>query len=227
MKPMIDTESLIAMLSTASKKQGDAVRAAVRDATLRALQGRELTLQNIRKVLEQVTQAASKGAMANAARPQDVEALLQKTVAGMDDALLKAVDANRVALERFVEQGIDLQNSAMKKALDDLDKLEDAMIAAVRKSAGAAGEQMTAMWAPILQQMKLGGTDTGTKAAATLEDMAARMQGAIRESRAGSLRAANAIAGSYAALVGGVLLGMSEAMKGSQPAGGPARRRDD
>lgn len=214
MKPMIDQEALIEMISKASSKQGESVRGAVRDATLRALQGRELTLQNIRKVLKKVTEAVSTGAMANTAPKQDVEALLEKTVAGMDDALLKAVEANRVALQRFVEQGVDLQQSHLKKALDDLEKLEDAMIGAVRKSSGAAGDQVAALWAPILQQMKVGGTGAGAQASATLEQVAAQARTALRDSRSIGLRTANALAESYAAMVGGVLLGMSEAMRG-------------
>ena len=104
-KSGIDQEALIAMLSGASARQGEMVRTSVRDLTLKALQGRELTLQNIRKVLSTVTAAASAGAMKNSAPAMDVEALLEKTLAGMDDALLKAVEANRTALQQFVDQG--------------------------------------------------------------------------------------------------------------------------
>lgn len=226
MSPMIDSEALIEMLSKASGRQGEAVRTAVRDATLQALQGRELTLQNIRKVLQKVTEATSTGALSNMGKPQDVEGLLLKAVAGMDDAMLKAVEANRIALERFVDQGIDLQHSHLKKALGDLEKFEDAMIGAVRKSAGGAGDQVSALWAPVLNQMQAGGTNTGASASATLEDVVTRMSGAMRESRAAGLRAANALAGSYAAMVGGVLLGMSEALRGASSAGqGGARKK--
>ena len=49
MKAGIDQEALITMFSQASAKQGEAVRQAVSEATLRALQGRELTLDNVRK----------------------------------------------------------------------------------------------------------------------------------------------------------------------------------
>ena len=221
MKSMIDREKLIEMISTASARQGESVRTTVRDMTLKALQGRELTLQNIRKVLQQVTDAASVGAMSSAAKPADVTGLLEKAVAGMDDALLKAVEANRVALERFVEQGVDLQKSQMKKALDDLDKMEDALFAAVRRH--TADDPLASAWAPILQQMKVQGTGTGAQAAATLEQLTGQMREAVRESRAIGLKAANAMAESYAAIVGGVLLGMSEAMRGG--AGTSGRKR--
>ena len=51
-KSGIDQDSLIKLFSQASTKQGEALRKAVSEATLKALQGRELTLQNIRGVLK-------------------------------------------------------------------------------------------------------------------------------------------------------------------------------
>ena len=45
-------------------------------------------------------------------------ALLDKAVAGMDDALLKAVEAHRAALQQLTGQGADLREKHLKKALD-------------------------------------------------------------------------------------------------------------
>jgi len=106
-KPAIDQEALVEMFSTATAKQGKQLQDAVYRTTLGALQGRELTLKNIRSVLQSVTQAASAGAAQNPAlQTVDAQALLDKAVAGMDAALLQAVEANRVALQQFVDQGV-------------------------------------------------------------------------------------------------------------------------
>ena len=72
-KSGIDQDALIDMFAEASAKQGDKLRKAVADATLKALQGRELTLENVRKVIKTVTQAASAGAEKNPASAGDVE----------------------------------------------------------------------------------------------------------------------------------------------------------
>ena len=58
-KSGIDQEALVKMFSEATAKQSETLGGAVREATLKALQERELTLENIRKVLKTVTQAAS------------------------------------------------------------------------------------------------------------------------------------------------------------------------
>jgi len=52
------------------------------------------------------------------------------------------------------------------------------------------------------------------------------MQTAVRDTRAASLRAAQALAQSYTALVSGVLIGMSDALQqGSTPAAKTARKK--
>ena len=54
-----DHDALIEQFAQASARQGDALRKAVQEATLKALQGRELTLKNIKTVVKQVSSAAA------------------------------------------------------------------------------------------------------------------------------------------------------------------------
>lgn len=212
-KMPFDQEALIQTLADAGAQQGEQARKAVYDATLKALQGRELTLQNIRATLKGIAQAVSAGAARNAMPDVDVEQLLSQAVSGMDDALLKAVDANRVAMQQFIDQGVSLQDSSMKKAVETLEKLEDTMFKAIAKSVDGASEQLAAPWAQVLGKLQAGGTHTGTQAAQTLQGLTEQMQTAMRDSRAAGLRAAQALAESYTAMVSGVLIGMSDAMR--------------
>lgn len=226
-KPMFDQDALIEMFENATAKGSAQLRKAVSDATLQALQGRELTLKNIRSALKSVSEAAGAGAAKNVAG-LDVESLLDKAVAGMDDALLKAVDANRAALQTIVSQGADLRDKHLKKAIGDLEKIEDTMFAAMKKAAEGAGAPLAGAWAQVLEKMQAGGTLSGAKATITAEEMVAQMQTAVRDTRAASLRAAQTLAESYAAMVSGVLIGMSEALQQGSvttPEAKPVRRR--
>ena len=217
-KPMFDADALIAMFESATAKQGEQLRKATSEATLAALQGRELTLKNIRGALKSVAEAASTGAAKNVLGSIDPEAMLDKAVAGMDDALLKAVDANRTALNTLMAQGADMRDKHMTKALDDLEKMEDAMFGALKKAAAGAGAPMAGAWGPVLEKMQAGGSLAGAKAATTSEELAEQMQGTMRSTRAASVRAAQALAESYTAMVSGVFIGMQEALQ-SKPAG--------
>jgi hypothetical protein len=217
-KPMFDADALIETFQTASAKHGAQLKKAASDATLAALQGRELTLKNIRGALKQVAEAASAGVAKNLTAGVDPEALLDKAVAGMDEAMLKAVEANRTALSTLVAQGADLRDKHLQKALDDLEKMEDSLFAAVKKAAEGAGAPMAGAWGPILEKMQAGGTLSGAQAAQTAEQVAQQVQTMVRSSRAASIKAAQALAESYTAMVSGVLIGMSEALQAGSTA---------
>jgi hypothetical protein len=219
-KPLFDADALIEMFQSASAKQGAQLKKAAGEATLAALQGRELTLKNIRAALQQVANAASAGIAKNVTAGIDPEALLDKAVAGMDEALLKAVEANHTALSTLMAQGADLREKHLSKAIDDLEKMEDSLFSAMKKAAAGAGAPMAGPWSQVLEKMQAGGTLSGAQAASTAEQMAEQMQTAMKTSRAASMKAAQALAESYTAMVSGVLLGMSEALQASSKKAG-------
>ncbi|MGD9833015.1 MAG: DUF6781 family protein [Piscinibacter sp.] len=96
--------------------------------------------------------------------------------------------------------------------MSDLEAMEDSFIGALKKAADAAGTQVASQWAPVLEKMQAGGTLSGAKAATTAEQFVQQMHTAMRDSRAAGLKAAQTLAESYAALVSGVLIGMSDAL---------------
>ena len=214
-KAGIDQDAIVKMFSEATTKQGEALRKAIGDATLKALQGRDLTMANIKTVLSSVTTAASAGAAKNSAGPVEVEALLGKAAAGMDGALLKAVEAHRRALQQFVDQGASLQEKQLKGALANLEKMEDTFFASVTKAAQVASEPMRGPWDQVLGAMKMKGTESGAKATQSVEQLIAQSKSALRGGRGSGLKTAQAMLDGYAALVSGVLIGMSEALQGN------------
>jgi hypothetical protein len=90
-------------------------------------------------------------------------------------------------------------------------------------------------WGQVLKTMKMEGTATGAGATQTVAQLMAQTQDALRKGRATSLRATQALMDSYAAMVSGVLIGMSEGLGGATPvaakpapaakAAAPARKR--
>jgi hypothetical protein len=206
-----DADALISMFENATASSSASVKKSVTEATLAALRGREMTLGNIRSSLDAVAKAVTMGAAQSGLPAADVEGLLDKAVAGMDAALVKAVQANQAALQQFAERGVDLREKHLKKALDDLDKFDTLLIGAVKKAAGAAGP-MAAPWQQVMEKLQAGGTMSGMSASKTVEDFADQMQTAMRSTRSASVRAASALAESYAAMVSGVLVGLSEAL---------------
>lgn len=223
-----DADSLITQFSEASARGGETLRKAVQEATLKALQGRELTLKNIQATVKQVTSAAAKGAGQNPLGADQMEPLLAKAIAGMDAAVLQAVEANRRALEQLVAQGATLRETQVKKAMADLEKMEDTFLATVRKSVGDAAGPMGTAWGHVLDKMQMKGTGTGAHATEAIEQLTQQAQAAMRQGRAASVKAMGAMLDSYAALASGVLIGMAQGMQGGgreAPAAKPTRKK--
>jgi hypothetical protein len=126
-------------------------------------------------------------------------------------------------LGQLVSQGADLREKHLKKAIGDLEKFEDTLMTTLKKTAEGAGAPLAGAWGQVLEKMQAGGTLSGAKASATVEQMATQMQEAMRTSRAASMRAAQVLAESYTAMVSGVLIGMSDALLQSSKA--PSRKK--
>lgn len=226
----IDQQALIQQFSQATAKQGEALREAVTKATLEALRGRELTLANIKQVLNTVAKAASAGTASSSLGSVEIEGLLGKAFAGMDSALEQAVQANRKALQQMVDHGASLRETRLKKALADIEKMEDALFDAVRKAAaGAAGPGAVAQgpWAEVLTAAQGKNTNTGALASATVKQLVDSAQQGLRDGRALGLQASQAMLDGYSTLVSGVLIGMSDALGqgGSAPPSAKAKKR--
>jgi ElaB/YqjD/DUF883 family membrane-anchored ribosome-binding protein len=211
--PARDVDQVLKSLASQSIKQGGNVRAAVRNLTLKALQQRELTLDQIGKVLRSVTEGVTLGVTR---REIKVEKALSDTVAGMDDALIKAVQASNVALHRLTGEGYGYEDS-MKQALDGLEKLEDEFLDSIVQATESASEKIKAPWDRVLERTKRTGTATGTHVASTVREYAKRAQAAMREQRETGFKTAHLLTQNFAILASGVLIGMSEGL-GAKPA---------
>ncbi|HEX7438950.1 MAG TPA: DUF6781 family protein [Caldimonas sp.] len=221
----IDQEALISKFSEASARQGDTIRKAVTETTLKALQGRELTLANIKQVLNTVAKAASTGAARNPLAPANAEKLLTDAAAGMDAALATAVQANRKALQQMIDQGASLRETQAKKALAEIEKMEDTFFAALNKAAEGSQASLEGPWAEVLRGMQGKGTNTGAQAGATLTHLLDAAKKNLRDGRELGMRASQAMLDSYSTLVSGVLIGMSDALQQGSVTAAPVAPR--
>ena len=217
-----DQDALIQQFAEASARGGEQLRTATQAATLKALQGRELTLKNIKGVIEKVSSAAAQGAGQNPLGPQQMAPLLEKAVAGMDAALLQVVEANRRALNQLTEYGAGLRETQVKKAMSDIEKMEDMFFSTVRKAVADGSGPLQGLWAQALDKLQVKGSGTGAHAAETIGQLTDQAQNALREGRAAGLKAAQTLLDSYAALASGVLIGMAQGMSGSEAGAAPA-----
>jgi ElaB/YqjD/DUF883 family membrane-anchored ribosome-binding protein len=209
-KSPIDVDEVLKKMASESVKQGENIRDTIRDLTLKALQARELSLDQIRSVLASITQGVNLGAVKSKI---DTDKLLTDAFAGMDDALLKAAQASHIAMQQLTNAGEDFEQSYLKKALGDLEHFEDELLKTVKQASDDATEKVRAQWANVLGQMKIGGTETGEQVATTMEQFGKNVQAAVRQQREAGLKAAHLLSQNFATLASGVLIGLSEGMQ--------------
>jgi hypothetical protein len=213
----MDSDEMLKGLARESVKQGENLRSAVRELTLNALRSRELTLGEIKRVIRTVTEGVNLGA---ANSKIDAEKVLGEALAGMDEAVLKAVQANHLALQQLSAQGQSLRESHVKKALDDLERLEDAFIASVKEAAKKGSKQIKDQWATVLQQKENAGTQTAAQIEATMEHFGDQMREAVKQQRRTALKTAELMAENFTTLASGILIGLTEGLQqGKRPPG--------
>lgn len=220
MKPMIDADEMLKQMTAQAVAQGESLRATVRDLTLRALQSRELSLNQIKSVVRSVTEGVNIGALQGRL---DADKVFGQALAGMDDALLKAVEASRIALVQITGNR-EFRDSNLKKALNDLERLEDEFLNAVKKAAAGGGAPLKSQWAGVLADKMEAGTAAGQQAMAMIEQYGDQVRAAARAQREVGFKAAHALAQNFGALASGVLIGLSEALNASTPTEKPAAK---
>src|SRR5207253_1723510 len=103
----------------------------------------EVSLAHIKGVLRSVSAGVNMGLDGTKV---DINKALTDALAGMDQALLKTVQANAIALGQLGLAEEDFERYKAKKALDDLNRLEDEFVKAVRQAAGTATERIKVQW---------------------------------------------------------------------------------
>jgi hypothetical protein len=212
--PTINPDEMLKSMAAEAVKQHKQIRTTIRDLTLEALQMRELSLKQINSVVRKVTEGVNDGVGGGKI---DMEKALSEAFAGMDEALLKVVEANKVALQKPTEGGASFEESSVKKGLKELEAFEEKFLDGVKQAAQEAADRTKEQWKSILDNIPHGGTDTGERVVQTLAAHAQQAQDTLASSREAGLKVAHTLTQNYATLVSGVLMGLSEAMQHGKP----------
>jgi len=203
------TDEMLKRMAAESVRHGEGLRSAVRQLTLKALQGRELTLARIEEVLRSVTQGVNTGSENFGGRTEKV---FSEALAGMDEALLEAAHASHIAIARLTEDS-DFDHSQLKNSLDELERWEDSFFGAVREASSSASEKVQQQWGTLLDKVQVSGSGTRAEVAASLKDYGDRMRDTVRQSREATFKTAHQLSQNFATLASGVLIGLSEGLR--------------
>ena len=205
----IDPDEMLKSMASQAVKQHEQIRTTIRDLTLKTLQARDLSLEQINSVVRNITAGVNIGV----GDKPDTQQTLSDAFAGMDDALLKVVEANKLALQKLTDGGANFEESSVKKGLKELEAFEEKFLDGVKNAVQSSSDPIKQQWKSILDKIPRGGTETGAQVMETLSERAREAQVAVRSSREAGLKAMHTMTQNYATLVSGVLLGLSEALE--------------
>ena len=208
----INPDEMLKSMAAQAVKQHEQIRTTIRDLTLKTLQARDLCLEQINGVIRNITAGVNIGV----GDKTDTQQTLSDAFAGMDDALLKVVEANKLALQKLTDGGASFEESSVKKGLKELEAFEEKFLDGVKNAIQSSSDPIKQQWKSILDKIPRGGTETGAQVMETLNERAREAQVAVRSSREAGLKAMHTITQNYATLVSGVLIGLSEAFEQSK-----------
>ena len=208
----INPDEMLKSMDAQAVKQHEQIRTTIRDLTLKTLQARDLSLEQINGVIRNITAGVNIGV----GDKTDTQQTLSDAFAGMDDALLKVVEANKLALQKLTDGGASFEESSVKKGLKELEAFEEKFLDGVKNAIQSSSDPIKQQWKSILDKIPRGGTETGAQVMETLNERAREAQVAVRSSREAGLKAMHTITQNYATLVSGVLIGLSEAFEQSK-----------
>ena len=169
----INPDEMLKSMAAQAVKQHEQIRTSIRDITLKALQMRDLTLEQINGVVRNITAGVNIGVAEDKTGTQQT---LSDALAGMDDALLKVVEANKIALQKLTDGGASFEELSVKKGLKELEAFEEKFLDGVKNAVQSSSDPIKQQWKSILDKIPRGGTETGAQVMETLASVLARLR---------------------------------------------------
>jgi hypothetical protein len=191
---------------------GSDVEETVRRITLKALTEHQLDTASVRKVASAVVKGAGMGAASHGAEAKDILAM---AVSGLDEALSKAAEASKLALQEAVGRGKDFSSHDLKRALDDMQELENLFLETLRDGAKGTKDQTSAILHDLAEHAKYSGTAVGTQLKEGLTDLVDQVTGTGKASLESGAESAKTTASLLARLASGMLVGIADSLRPS------------
>ena len=192
-----------------SVEQGVDIREKVRNLTLQALRTRKLNTEEIKSVIGPVIEGVSLGA---AKRAGEVKSAVSEGLAGLDEALSKAAEATKLALQQLTSQAKDFSENELDWELVNLKRMEEEFLGTVSQVADSATGMIKQEMKELVAHARRVGTDTGAKVAETVNVLGNKVSATLHESKVTGKEAAREMSVRLASLAGGILAGMADAL---------------
>ena len=208
-KTQINETKTRAAIADAIEQGGD-VRSKVRNIVVETLKEGHLDANSLKQLVQMVIKSAHESSSENA--KQAIETL-QQTVNGLDDALSKAAEASKLAIEEAAGRADDFSRTDVKRAMNDLEGLEALFLDTLSEFADAGQDTAHQVVSDLASHARNSGTAVGRTAAETLAGLQyamSRSPGTGLEDITNTLRIGGA---TIASIASGMLAGLADTLQ--------------
>ncbi|MEA1890558.1 MAG: DUF6781 family protein [Pseudomonadota bacterium] len=188
---------------------GHDIEETVRRITLKALTEGELDTKSVRQVASTVVKGARLGAASHGSEARDI---LVKAISGLDEALSKAAEASKLALEEAAGRGEEFSSHDLKRALDDMQGLEELFLEALRDAAKGGKDRVSVILHDLAEHAQRSGTAVGAQLKDGLTELVDQVTDAGKDRLESGGESAKTTASLLARLASGLLEGIADSL---------------
>ena len=167
---------------------------------------------HIRRVARAALEGVSAGAPTGSA---DSAAVIRKSVAGVEDALLKTAGVSRLAIEEAAGHVEEFSKPDLRRAVDELASLQELLLNVLGDVAQAASKTASITFTDIQRHIRDSGGALGTMLADNARDVQDLFPQGVRESLQTGADTAGRAAEQLGRMAGGLLAGIARGLEES------------
>lgn len=201
-------EQLKASVQAAVESE-EAIREKVRRLTVEALAEGKLDAGQIKTIIEAVVQGAGVGVETHGSRARQA---LEEVVKGLEEGLVKAAEASKLALEEAASRADEFTEQEVKHAFDQLVELEKLYLDTLADVAKKGSAQAREILADLARHARDSGTTVGEYLAEVMQTLPHKLQEAGQWGFKAGLETARITGARLAAVTSGLLAGIADAL---------------
>ena len=163
--------------------------------------------------MRQVASAVVKGAGRATASPgSEVKDILAQAVSGLDEALSRAAQASKLAIEEALGRGEEFSSHDLKRSLDDMQGLEELFLETLREAAKGGNDKVSVILHDLAEHAQHSGTAVGTQLKEGLTDLVEQVSRTGKTRLESGVESARETGSLLARLASGILEGVADSL---------------
>jgi len=190
-------------------ESGDDIQASVRRITLKALAQGELDADGMRRVAHAVADGARQGAVTHG---PDASEALTKAISGLDEALAKAAETMKLALEEATGQAKEFSSHDVRRTFDDLKGLEALFFETLNQAAKGGHDLASETLRNMIDHTQRSGSAVGAQVKQSLEQLGEKIAEVEKAHLVAGVETARTTGALLSRVAAGMLAGLADSL---------------